>query len=108
MAYINAVPQELVIAIGDTTSTALGGFDDASNITIYVPSTADGSMNFQVSPFATGTDWYTLRTGTLLVSVDVAQAVTITRVSFKRIRAVQSVAAVAARTLYVTTQASRS
>lgn len=101
MAWINDLPHELTIAIGDTLSTEINHMEQCECIGIYGPASLDAPITIEVSPVATGNEWFALRSGATVVDVDVSECVVLTETPFKRLRAVQGVAASVIQTIKV-------
>ena len=102
----------IIIGSGQTTSSAIGGFDDSEALAIWAPGTLTGTITLQIAPERQATEggtssvqtWATLQSGGVDITLSAGKALTITDIAFRQLRLVSTSAEGAERSFKVLKQ----
>ena len=86
MAYSVSGMPSLIIPSGASTSNAIQDFGDAYGITIFSPATLTDVITVEVEPSSSGTNFITLQSGGIDVTLPASKATVISPVPFLQLR----------------------
>lgn len=104
---------DCVISSGGTTGSQVEGFDDAEAVSIWAPGTLTGTITIQASPdvpedvggpTAANATWGTMQSGGTDITIAASKVLTITDITFRRLRMISGSAEGADRTFKITKQ----
>jgi len=112
MGFIATMPAS-VITNGTTTGSQVEGFDDAESVSIWAPSALTGAITLQASPdvpedaggpTAANATWGTMQSGGADITIAANKMLTLTDITFRRLRMISGSSEGADRTFKITKQ----
>ncbi len=92
----------MVVVNGSSYSNAIRLFDDATALTIYSPATLTGVITIETEPTETGTNFVTLQSGGIDVTLAASKATVINKIGWRQMRLASAASEGGARTFSVT------